>query len=61
MLERRLTLGYGRASRLIDQMAEAGIVGPYKGSQAREVLMTLDEWQALQSQVAAETADGMTD
>ncbi len=47
LLQRRLTIGYGRASRLIDQMAQAGIVGPYKGSQAREVLLTLDEWDAM--------------
>lgn len=46
LLQRRLTIGYGRASRLIDQMAEAGIVGAYKGSQAREVIMTLDEYEA---------------
>ncbi|RMF85241.1 MAG: DNA translocase FtsK, partial [Planctomycetota bacterium] len=44
LLQRKLTIGYGRASRLIDQMYDAGIVGDYKGSQAREVLMTADEW-----------------
>ncbi len=49
LLQRRLTIGYGRASRLIDQMAEAGIVGIYKGSQAREVLMTLEEWEDIKS------------
>ncbi|MBI1825325.1 MAG: DNA translocase FtsK [Planctomycetes bacterium] len=51
LLQRRLTIGYSRASRLIDQMASAGIVGEYKGSQAREVLMTLDDWNRLKSQV----------
>lgn len=45
LLQRRLTIGYGRAARLIDQMAEVGIVGGYKGSQAREVIMTLEEWE----------------
>ena len=58
LLQRRLTVGYSRASRLIDQMAEAGIVGVYKGSQAREVNMTLQQWEALQQQVAAEVAEG---
>ena len=58
LLQRRLTVGYSRASRLIEQMADAGIVGIYKGSQAREVTMTLDQWDALQQQVAAEMADG---
>ena len=57
LLQRRLTVGYSRASRLIDQMAEAGIVGDYKGSQAREVLMTLDEWDQLQDQVESELKD----
>lgn len=56
LLQRRLTIGYSRASRLIDQMAAAGIVGDYKGSQAREVVMTLDEWNALQAQVAMDMA-----
>jgi len=58
LLQRRLTIGYSRASRLIDQMAEAGIVGVYKGSQAREVLMTLPEWEAMRRQVEAELEEG---
>ncbi|MBN1347183.1 MAG: DNA translocase FtsK [Phycisphaerae bacterium] len=49
LLQRRLTIGYGRASRIIDQMAEAGIVGTYKGSQAREVMITLEEWEELRA------------
>jgi S-DNA-T family DNA segregation ATPase FtsK/SpoIIIE len=47
LLQRRLGIGYGRAARLIDQMAEDGIVGNYKGSQAREVVLTLDQWHAM--------------
>jgi len=47
LLQRRLGIGYGRAARLIDQMAEDGIVGEYKGSQARETLITLEQWEAL--------------
>jgi len=50
LLQRRLMIGYGRAARLIDQMAEAGIVGAYKGSQAREVLVTLEEWEQYRNQ-----------
>jgi len=50
LLQRRLGIGYGRAARLIDQMAADGIVGDYKGSQAREVLLTLEQWQALKQQ-----------
>lgn len=58
LLQRRLTIGYSRASRLIEQMAAAGIVGDYKGSQAREVVMTLEEWEALRDQVESDLADG---
>ncbi len=58
LLQRRLTIGYSRASRLIDQMAQAGIVGDYKGSQAREVLMTVDQWRSLRRQVEVEQAAG---
>ncbi|MGE0481543.1 MAG: DNA translocase FtsK, partial [Phycisphaerae bacterium] len=50
LLQRRLTIGYGRASRLIDQMYAAGLVGEYKGSQAREVVVTKEEWQAIRAQ-----------
>jgi S-DNA-T family DNA segregation ATPase FtsK/SpoIIIE len=45
LLQRALGIGYGRAARLIDFMAEDGIVGPYKGSSAREVLYTPEEWE----------------
>jgi len=45
LLQRRLNIGYSRAARLIDMMAEAGIVGDHRGSQARRVLMTREEWE----------------
>ncbi|MGD2108568.1 MAG: DNA translocase FtsK 4TM domain-containing protein [Phycisphaerae bacterium] len=61
LLQRRLTIGYSRASRLIDQMADAGIVGEYKGSQAREVLMTVDEWRRLRADADADEGDGEPD
>jgi S-DNA-T family DNA segregation ATPase FtsK/SpoIIIE len=54
LLQRRLGIGYGRAARLIDQMAEDGIVGTYKGSQAREVVLTLEQWHALKEQRRAD-------
>ena len=49
LLQRALGIGYGRAARLIDYMAEDGIIGPYNGSQAREVLITLADWEAMQN------------
>ena len=47
LLQRAMGVGYGRAARLIDFMAEDGIVGPYAGSQAREVLISLDDWERM--------------
>ena len=47
LLQRALGIGYGRASRLIDFMAEDGIVGEFKSGSAREVLYTWEEWEAL--------------
>jgi len=44
LLQRVLGVGYGRGARLIDFMAEDGVVGQYAGSQAREVLLTMDQW-----------------
>ncbi len=52
LLQRALGIGYGRAARLIDYMAEDGIVGPYNGSQAREVLITLEEWERMCGRVS---------
>jgi S-DNA-T family DNA segregation ATPase FtsK/SpoIIIE len=49
LLQRSLGIGYGRAARLIDFMAEDGIVGEYAGSQAREVLISIAEWERMQS------------
>ncbi len=50
LLQRRLSVGYSRAARLIDMMAEAGIVGSYRGSQARDVTMTLEQWEKARAQ-----------
>jgi len=47
LLQRRLGIGYSRSSRLVDQMAMAGILGDHKGSVAREVLITLEEWEQM--------------
>ncbi len=46
LLQRALGIGYGRAARLIDFMAEDGIVGALQRQQRREVLFTPEEWEA---------------
>ena len=43
LLQRRLGIGYGRAARIIDQLHSAGVLGPYRGSKPREILVGLDE------------------
>jgi S-DNA-T family DNA segregation ATPase FtsK/SpoIIIE len=58
LLQRCLGIGYGRAAKLIDFMAEDGIVGEYNGSKAREVVMTMAQWQAMQGLEADEQDDG---
>jgi S-DNA-T family DNA segregation ATPase FtsK/SpoIIIE len=50
MIQRRLKVGYARAARLIDQMEERGYVGPFEGSRPREVLLTKDQWHAMNVQ-----------
>jgi S-DNA-T family DNA segregation ATPase FtsK/SpoIIIE len=55
LLQRRLAIGYQRAARLIDQLEQEGIVGPYDGSKAREVLvdetyLEREEWLQKKSQ-----------
>jgi S-DNA-T family DNA segregation ATPase FtsK/SpoIIIE len=47
LLQRALGIGYGRAARLIDYMAEDGFVGTYNGSQAREVTISIEDWEAM--------------
>jgi S-DNA-T family DNA segregation ATPase FtsK/SpoIIIE len=48
MLQRRLKVGYTRAARIIDQMEELGIVGPFEGSKPRQLLITHQQWQEMQ-------------
>lgn len=47
MLQRRLKLGYARAARLVDQMEELHILGPFEGSKPRQILITKNEWQEM--------------
>lgn len=49
MLQRRLKLGYSRAARIVDQMEEIGVVGPFEGSKPRQILITREQWMEMQS------------
>ncbi len=56
LLQRALGIGYGRSARMIDWMAEDGVVGGYNGSNAREVQYTVEEWEAFKNGQVAATA-----
>ena len=48
MLQRRVKLGYSRAARIVDQMEELGIVGPYEGAKPRQVITDRAGWREIQ-------------
>ncbi|MCK5171899.1 MAG: DNA translocase FtsK, partial [Planctomycetes bacterium] len=61
LLQRRLGIGYARPSRIIEMMAAGGLLGDYKGSQAREVTMTVDEYDAMKRQMLEDQVSGYAD
>jgi S-DNA-T family DNA segregation ATPase FtsK/SpoIIIE len=61
LLQRRLNVGYARASRIIEMMAASGILGEYKGSQAREVIITLEEYERIREQMDQDAEAGYED
>jgi S-DNA-T family DNA segregation ATPase FtsK/SpoIIIE len=60
LLQRALGIGYGRAARLIDFMEQDGIVGPYNGSQAREVIISLQQWEEMSGQKSSPSEESST-
>lgn len=57
MLQRRLKLGYSRAARMVDQLEDRGIVGPFEGSKPRQLLITRSQWQEMQMGGTTDVAD----
>ena len=61
LLQKRLKLGYARASRIIDELEEKGVIGPYEGSKPRKVLITKQQWfemNAVSSDTVNDTGEG---
>ena len=54
MLQRRLKLGYARAARIMDELEEKGIVGPFEGSKPRQMLITREQWERMKDGSAEE-------
>lgn len=57
MLQRRLKLGYARAARIMDEMEEKGIVGPFEGSKPRQLLITREQWEQMKNGSAGEPVE----
>lgn len=51
MLQRRLSIGYGRAAKILDMLEEAGIIGPSNGAKPREVLISREQYESMGTEV----------
>ncbi len=64
LIQRKLKVGYARAARIVDELEERGIVGPFEGSKPRKVLITKNQWlemNAMSDSSVAEAADSEED
>ena len=61
LLQRRLAIGYTRASRLVDLMGEVGVIGAYKGTVARKVVVTPEQWEDMRQQLRTLAQGGQQD
>ncbi len=55
LLQRKLKLGYARAARIVDELSEKGIIGPFEGSKPRKVLITKEQWYEMQASSSVST------
>ena len=60
MLQRRLKLGYARAARIVDQMEQLGVLGPYEGAKPRKLMITKQQWQQMQYSTGVAPTDSLT-
>ncbi len=59
LLQRKLKIGYPRASRMVDQLEEKGWIGPFDGSKPRKILLTETEWESMRMAEEEEMAEGI--
>lgn len=53
LLQRKLKLGYARAARIVDELSEKGVIGPFEGAKPRKVLITKEQWYEMQANSSA--------
>ncbi len=51
MLQRRLSIGYGRAAKILDMLEDAGIIGPSNGAKPREVMISQEQYESMSTEV----------